>query len=203
MSFLAPPLQIHTKDVEITDIDQLEGIRVVSSGILDNVANRLGMSPASVAHPDIHSALQSGTVGAVFSPLAATYSNSWNDVVNYCTTNLNIGGFPIGIVMGTDTLNELPSPVKEAIITAGNETVAEYASNVQQGIQDVVMTSEKVAEEKPFDKSGQYLAYETEPADDIDSTIEPVVEEWVNSHNNSSGAQEAVDTLRSLQEEYR
>jgi TRAP-type C4-dicarboxylate transport system substrate-binding protein len=201
MSYTAAPSQLHLKK-RISSVSELEDLRVQASGSQEQVANRLGMSGAQIAHPDIHSALQSGTIDGLFTPLAATYANSWYDQIHYATTNLNLGGFHIGWVMGQDTFGDLPSAVSEAIAAAGTETVAEYASNIQQGIEDVLLASENVVQEEPVDKGNQYLIYETEASEDIHNTIEPVIDSWIESQGDVP-AQEAIDTYLSLQEEYR
>lgn len=202
MAFTIPPSQIQTNKLIISNVDQLKGIRVQAAGVQGRVANKLGMSPANIPQPDIHSAFQSGTIDGIITGMAATYSNSWYDQVNYATTNLNLGGFHVGWAMGEDTLKEFPSPVREAITRAGRETVAEYASNVQQGVQDIVMASDNVVTEEPFEKDNQYMVYETEAADSIHNSIEPVVDSWTESQD-ATAAREVVETYQSLQKKYK
>lgn len=201
MSYSAGPSQLHTKK-RISSVSELEGIRVVASGSQGQVAKRLGMSTATIASPDIHSALQSGTVDGNITPLAATFANGWYDQIHYATTNLNLGGFHIGWVIGQNTLDDLPDPVSEAMIAAGKETVAELASNIQQGIEDVLLTSENVTQEEPVDKGSQYLIYETEAADAVHSETNAVVDDWIESKGDIP-AEEGIDMYRSLQENYR
>jgi TRAP-type C4-dicarboxylate transport system substrate-binding protein len=203
MSYTDQPFQLGTKE-KVTAIEDLNGQVVrTGGGTKDLTGEALGMSPTQLTAQDIHSALQSGTVDAEMTSVPAPWAFGWYDVLNYYTTNLNLGGFHCATVIGEDTLDELPSEVSDAMIEAGDEAVEEYATTYQTALEEEVIPSDKVAEEEPFEADSKYLVYETEAKATIEDAINSVADDWVqNQEEEGLAAGEALETFESLQQEY-
>jgi TRAP-type C4-dicarboxylate transport system substrate-binding protein len=197
-TIVTPPAQLALKR-RVSDIEELENTRVGVNGSQRDAAEAIGMSPENIAGADLTSALQSGIIDGMFSPIVGVLSNAWYEGVNYCTTNLHLGSVNSSWVMNPDTFEEYPSQVKDAMIKAANEMVAEYPTNLENGMQELIDNSDHVVTESPVDKDSQYLLYETEAKEAINERLEPVKTKWIESKDNQNKARKVMEEYQSLQ----
>lgn len=203
MAQTPPPYQLVTNDQPIENLSQLEGLVLrAGGGTKADIANALGMAPAEVAAGDIYSAHQQGTVNADILSPTLVVTSGLEEVMNFVTTNLNMGGFSFAWVMGQDTFDSYPEEVRTAMVEAGDEVVEEYIREFAQARETEVYESDAVSQELPIDEDSQINLYETPAREEITNALAPVVDSWIEEREaNDRPGQEVVDEFQSLQEE--
>jgi len=199
-----PPYQLVTNKEPIHDIDQLQGLVLRSGGGTKSAIGRaLGMSPVEIPGPDVYTAHQQGTVNADILAPTVVVETGFYEVMNYVTTNLNLGGFAIGWVMGTDTYSSFPEEVKEAMMEAGGDVVSDYINKYIAFRDSEIYSSDRVSTSLPIDEGSQIYIYETDAKDSIHNALKSVIEDWIQDRNEEGLAgKEAVNIFQELQQGY-
>ncbi|MEN2976462.1 TRAP transporter substrate-binding protein DctP (plasmid) [Tistrella bauzanensis] len=116
------PYQLMTTKTRIERPDQLQGVKLRSSGgIQERSVEALGAIPVAIPAPDLYPALQRGTVdGSLFNvPTAGGYK--LEEQLRYSTNNLNFGLFPTIYVINETVWQKLPTDLQDLLIKTGKE----------------------------------------------------------------------------------
>lgn len=210
MAFSNPPYQLITDDIEVQEVSDTEGLNLRSAGPAKSaIGEALGMSPQRIAAPDMYTAHQQGTVDADILSADAAFDSNLQEVTNYITDNLNLGGFGIAFVVGDSTWESFDSTVQDAMIEAGREASVNYIEEYMEMVEDSVLDTDLLVNESDVDsgfepEGDQMYQYSTNAAEEINDLMEGVVDDWV-AEQESEGlpAEQVVDDFNQLREEFR
>jgi TRAP-type C4-dicarboxylate transport system substrate-binding protein len=114
---------------EVTDLDDLKGLRVrVSGSAWSRLAEALGMVPTDMAVGEIYEALQRGTVDCTFTGLSLLDTLSLGEVAKF-VIDIPVGSLftPANLALNADFWRDLPQDQKQALIESAPYAVAETA----------------------------------------------------------------------------
>jgi TRAP-type C4-dicarboxylate transport system substrate-binding protein len=108
--------------------EDLNGLRLKSSGgIFLTIAKQYGIQPVTIASPETYEATRRGIVdGAIFS-YSSVKGYRLDEVLNYHTFGLRMGGFPSVYVINEKVWQKLPEDYQKALKKASFES-AEWLS---------------------------------------------------------------------------
>lgn len=78
------PGYIHTRDKEVTKLDDLKGLRIRSTGMSADIVTALGGVPVAMGMPDTYQSLQKGVVDGTANPVEANQGWKLGEVTKYC-----------------------------------------------------------------------------------------------------------------------
>lgn len=78
------PGYIHTRDKEVTKLEDLKGLRIRSTGMSADIVAALGGTPVAMGMPDTYQSLQKGVVDGSAHPIEANKGWKLGEVVKYC-----------------------------------------------------------------------------------------------------------------------
>lgn len=121
-ALVTAPYQLMMRDDQVTTMDQLAGQKIRSSGgVQERSVEELSGVPVAIPAPDLYPALQRGTVdGSLFNmPTASGYK--LEEQLMWSTDNLNLGLFPVLMVINEDVWQALPEDIQGVIVEAGRD----------------------------------------------------------------------------------
>lgn len=108
----------------------VKGLRLrTSGGLFDKIASKYGITPVSIASPEVYEATQRGIVDGVVFSYASVKGYRVNDLEKYHTLGLRMGGYPAAYVINEKKWQKLPKDVQDAILQAGNDASRFYGEN--------------------------------------------------------------------------
>jgi len=132
------PDQIATTDVKIKGKEDLNSLKVRSAGgITDFTANIMGVTPVSMPAPEMYTAMERGTVDGSIVNLTSFTPYQLEEVSGYSTKNANFGSFGVYYAINEDVYQDLDDDEKEALITAGDETVEHFSETLDEDIDEL------------------------------------------------------------------
>lgn len=84
------PGLIHTRDKEVTSLDDLKGLKIRATGMSAQLAKALGATPVSMGMPDAYQSLQKGVVDGCAHPLEANKGWKLADVLEYVVDETSV-----------------------------------------------------------------------------------------------------------------
>lgn len=138
-----PPNQFITKEEPIKSMSDVKGLTVGigGGGFSQWAVEELGASPVTISAKENYSALKSGTVDAITTPIPSMMAYDVHKVANHATTNLHIGTFDMTWGINEDTWSSLPAEYKHAFnlaarwVLSKNELVV--ATRTEQKMESV------------------------------------------------------------------
>ena len=119
------PYQMMTTRKQVFKMEDLKGLKIRSSGgIQEKSIEALGAVAVSIPAPDLYPAVQRGTVDGLVFNLPTLPGYKLQELIKYTTTNVNLGLFPTTYVINEKTWAGLPKDVQDAMLKAGEESVA-------------------------------------------------------------------------------
>jgi TRAP-type C4-dicarboxylate transport system substrate-binding protein len=127
-----PTYYLLGRKVELHSLDQIKGMRIMSSGQIAVLLQSLGAQIVSISTPEGYEALQRGTVdGAVYGvTAAATYGIQ---TVVRSLWEIPVGGLPLLVVMNKDVWNSISKPDQQAILKIAGEFAKAFHEIYQVG----------------------------------------------------------------------
>lgn len=171
-SLVTAPYQIMSRQGKIATLDEMEGIKMRSSGgVQERSVESLGAVPVAIPAPDLYPALQRGTVDATLFNLPTAASYKLQEQLEYSTENLNLGLFPVIYVINEDVWQTLPEDIQTALVEAAREVVPTVIEADKQGVEDF----RKGLEEN----GGGLYQIDAEQLAMWNQRLTPVRDEWV------------------------
>ena len=134
-AYVTPTYFPMARDTDLTSLDQLEGMRVMTSGQLAVLLEQLGARIVNIPTPEGYEALQRGTIdGAVYGLTSAT-TYGIEDVVQ-SVWQLPLGGLPLLVVMNKDIWDSLSEEDQQAIREVGAKQAEAFHEIYQIGGDD-------------------------------------------------------------------
>lgn len=150
----------------------LKGLRVrVGGGIQEKALARLGMTPVSIAAPDMYTAVQRGTVDGVMFTLLTAGGYRLQEVTKYVSTNINFGLIPNYYVINEKTWQKLSPKAQKALLQADQEMVASEVADFDAGQVKFLAEIEK--------RKGKVYAFDEAEVAKFRALLEPLHQEWV------------------------
>lgn len=119
-----PAYQLVLNGEPVQSTDDLQGLKIRSSGTLNLAVEAFGGTPVSMSAPDIYVGIQRGTIdGSLLAPGSIKPYNL-QEVIKSTSTNGAFGTFAITAVMNADVFNALTAEQQAALMQAGDDTVA-------------------------------------------------------------------------------
>lgn len=118
-----PPYDVVTTKKPIKSPNDLKGMKLhASGGIYNEIATKYGVTPVSVASPEMYEATQRGVVEGAFLSYPAVKSYKLNELVKYLTYGASFGGYPVVYTVNEQKWQSLPEDIQKALTQAGEDT---------------------------------------------------------------------------------
>jgi len=155
-AFTTPTYYLLGRKVDLDNLDQVKGMRIMSSGHIAVLLKSLGAQIVSISTPEGYEALQRGTVdGAVYGvTAAATYGIP---TVVQSLWELPVGGLPLLAVMNKGVWDKISKKDQEAIAKVAEEHAKAFHEIYQVGGDEKSMEKFKAAGVKIIDPKPESL----------------------------------------------
>ncbi|MES1933817.1 hypothetical protein T35B1_14489 [Salinisphaera shabanensis T35B1] len=132
---MLPPYQLVLKRGPVSELGDLRGLKLRSTGSLNLVVQAVGANPVSMAAPDAYLAIQRGTLDGTVLPVTSIAPYKVNEVTRSLSTNGRFGSFGITVAMDKKTYDGLSESQRKAVDQAGDETTAHLAQVIEDEVQ--------------------------------------------------------------------
>jgi len=132
---LIPPMQVYTTEPKLDTIDDWEGTTIGTSGAPIRGVENLGGAASQIPPPEYFSSLQQGTIDGVLAAPHAVLAYGIEELVNYGTTNVNLGNYVALWIMSDENYSKLSDDVQTAIEPA-SKNLAEYNAKALEDAAD-------------------------------------------------------------------
>lgn len=128
-TYVTPPFDFFTKDIEIKVPEDLKGLKVRSpGGVQSKLLEFVGATPVSVPTPEMYEAFDKGVIDTLYAAVMSLDDVKLNEVIGTGTKGAAYGSGSVGLVISEKKWQELPDNVKEAITQAGMEFTENYST---------------------------------------------------------------------------
>jgi TRAP-type C4-dicarboxylate transport system substrate-binding protein len=156
---------------KVTNLEGFKGKKIRAVGYQAEFMNAIGAVPVPLAHPEIHTGLERGSIdGALAFPYTA-WGHGYYEVAPNWVRHIP-GNYSIPALINKDVWNKLPKSIQDIMLEVGIEYQKRYSNEVKK---EDARVCEKVAEE--FE--GNYVG--PLPPEDLKrwrGLIAPVQEKW-------------------------
>jgi len=181
--------------INVENLDGFKGRKVRAVGYQGMFMNAVGAVPVPLPHPEIHMALERGTIdGALGFPYAAIAQGY--DEIAPCWVRGVPGNYAIPVAINKDSWNKIPKDVQDIMLKVGIEAAKKYAANVTQ------------EDDKAFEKLKQKPKGKVVMLPDADiarwrSQLKPVQEKWAKDlEGKGIPGKKILDTYMELTQKY-
>ncbi len=123
------PAFLHTKNKPVSKLEDLQGLRIITYGIITRFMKSLGGTPVAVPASEIYNALSRGDAEAVMTPYSTAYGFKYGEIIGYTTENRATAYSGVFIVaMNKKKWNSLPPDIQKIIDTMSYEYMEKYAA---------------------------------------------------------------------------
>ncbi|MBE3089032.1 MAG: TRAP transporter substrate-binding protein [Actinobacteria bacterium] len=172
-------------DKDIKKIEQFKGLKMRSpeNEIWVEMYRAFGSRPTTITWGECYTALQTGVVEGMCSPLTSLIDMKFAEVVKYCLLTSHMTGEMI-MIINEKTFQGLPNDIQKIIIEASHEATV-YGSELTREAEREVITTLKE----------QYGIKFSEPTEEdyvkFKEAVIPMVDKWAKEHD-------CVDLLESI-----
>ncbi len=118
---------VGTVKKKVTKPEDLKGLKIrTPGGFFDKIALRYGISPISIASPEIYEATQRGVCDGLLLSFASVKGYRVNELEKYHTYGLRMGAQPNTYIINEKKWQSLPNDVKDIVIQASKEASVWY-----------------------------------------------------------------------------
>lgn len=122
-----PSYNVGTTDKPVKTLADLKGLKLkTAGGIYDDIAQRYGIVPVSIAASETYEALQHGVVQGVIFNYPSIKAYHLNDLIHNITWGMRAGGYPGTVVINRKTWAHLPKSIQASFVKVSNH-IAEIA----------------------------------------------------------------------------
>lgn len=131
LTIVLPPYHILTTNREIKTKDDIQGLKLRSTGgAMDLMSRALGAVPVRLAAPDAYEAISRGTIDGLIFPLESVISYGMDKQVKFATEGVGFGSFIVTYVISDRLWKQLPPDVQKAMDAAGDDIVPQACAKV-------------------------------------------------------------------------
>jgi len=169
---LLPPYELAGKGKPPLTIAALEGMRIRAPGGLGAALKTVGVTANNLPSPEIYGALDRGMIDALAFPYYAHGAYKTDELVEWYTTNFELGILSTFAVANLDKWNALPPQYRDLVIRSAPVALQRHIPDVRAG-DEKVLAAFKARNVRPVALS----AGERETF--IEKTAKPVWAAWV------------------------
>ncbi len=178
---------LHTKK-PVNKLEDLKGMKIRATGLSAKVVEALGGVPVAMPQGETYEALQKGVVEGTFSPMEVLKGWKQAEVIKYTTECYSVGyTTTFFVVMNLNKWNSLPNDVKKVF-----EEVSEKYVNVHGEVWD---STDIAGREYTISLGNQIIPLSAEENDRWRKTVEPVINEFINTTPNGAAYVEKIREL--------
>jgi TRAP-type transport system periplasmic protein len=167
---------LHTTKKPVNKLEELQGMKIRSTGTSSRVAAALGASPVGMPMSEAYDALSRGIVEGILCPPEALKSWKLGETVKYSTEDYGAGYSDcLYIIMNKDKWNALPDDLKQ-IIDAVN---AEWIERDGKGWDD----SDKDGRDFALARGNKFIPLSKEENDRWAAKVSPLLAEYAKNTN--------------------
>ncbi|MFO8032352.1 MAG: TRAP transporter substrate-binding protein [Desulfohalobiaceae bacterium] len=191
------PGLIHTKDKQVSSMEDLEGLKLRCPGSVAQSIELLGATPVTMPMPEVYQALQKNVVQGAVYPLETNQGWKMEEVVDFATaeyrTAYSVGFF---VVMNKSKWQSLPEEVQESINRINQEWAAKHGQawdkSDYKGLQSLLRQGKQIQGVSP------------EESKRWEEAVEPVFDNYVEkTQEKGLPGQEVLDFLEKSLQEYQ
>ncbi|WP_366922089.1 TRAP transporter substrate-binding protein DctP [Metallumcola ferriviriculae] len=165
-----PPYQIVTMDKKFNSLDDLKGLKIRTGGVQSLLVEAAGGAPVSMPATEIYTGMQRKTLDGTLLPFTSFKPYQVEKIVQYSTSNVNMGTFAVTYAINEDVWQSLPEDVQQAMLQAGEETIDHMSEYQDANI------SELGAEFK--DAGIDIYEVDSDTLDTLNAKLAPVMANW-------------------------
>ena len=161
---------------EVKTLEDIKGLKMRSpeNNIWVEMFRSLECRPTPITWGEAYTALQTGVVDGMESPIAMTIDMKFHEVAKYCLLTHHMWGV-MNFIINEKTFESLPKDMQEVVISAGKEAV-DYAN--QQSIKE-----QKEATEWLKNYGMQFIELSKEEQGKFKEAVTPMVDIWAKNNN--------------------
>ena len=157
-SVLLPNYQVMGRGKPPVALADYDGLRLNSTGQVAEAMRLLGVSVSSSPTTDLYQAMERGVIDGMVYPFTGPFfSNKWNEIAEWYTTNLSPGSAVCFVLANKDAYDSLPDQYKGLLADlrsgALDANIAEYKKEddvnlpilAEDGVQPITYTAEELA----------------------------------------------------------
>lgn len=143
MTVFTPSYNIFSNDRPVKVPEDLKGLRLkAAGGVANEYLSFMGANPLTIPVSELYASMERGVVDGMHSYFQDVVVYDLEDIINYATYGLNLGGSGPGYAINEKVFNDLPGDIQEAILQAADETVIS-GSKAYDRINDEAMEAVK------------------------------------------------------------
>jgi len=156
--------------IVVENLDGFKGRKIRATGYQGLFMNAVGAVPVPLPHPEIHMALERGTIdGALGFPYAAIAQGY--DEIAPCWVRGVPGNYAIPVVINKNSWEKIPKDLQKIMIEKGKECSKKYAA-------DVTSEDDKAIEKLKQKPKGKVVMLSNADIARWRSQLRPVQEQW-------------------------
>jgi TRAP-type C4-dicarboxylate transport system substrate-binding protein len=131
LTIVLPPYHILTTNKEIKTKDDVQGLKLRSTGgAMDLMTRALNAVPVRIAAPDAYESVSRGTIDGLIFPLESVISYGMDKLMKNATEGVGFGSFIVTYVISDRLWKQLPADVQKAMDQAGDAIVPQACAKV-------------------------------------------------------------------------
>jgi TRAP-type C4-dicarboxylate transport system substrate-binding protein len=156
--------------INVENLDGFKGRKIRGTGYQGLFLNAVGAVPVPLPHPEIHMALERGTIdGALGFPYAAIAQGY--DEIAPCWVRGVPGNYAIPVVINKNSWKKIPKDIQKIMLEKGKECAKKYAA-------DVASEDEKAIEKLKQKPKGKAVMLSDADIARWRTQLKPVQEQW-------------------------
>lgn len=164
------PYQILTQSVKVESLEDWKGLKIRGAGgVIGQAIKQLGATAVEMSGNETYQSMERGTVDGTVFPLGSVPTYDLQDVVDYGSTNVAIGGGCIYISMNHNLWNSFSEKAQEVFLQAGEETAPHAGKAQDEEAQSVIEDVDEISWYDVPDENWQ----------NWQDTMQPVIDKWV------------------------
>jgi len=144
MGYATNQYDVATTKKQVKNPEDVKGLKIrTPGGFFDKIAVRYGISPVSIASPEMYEAAQRGVFDGMLLTFPAVKQYRLNELVKYYTYGLRLGSNPNSYIMNEKKWQSLPNDIKDAVLQAGKEASGYFGENWDKEQEDLAVSFAK------------------------------------------------------------
>lgn len=176
MPSILTPYELAGRGKAPTRVDDLKGLRLRAPGGMGEALKTVGVTPSNIASPEMYGALDRGLIDGLTLPFYAHYTYKTQELVNWYTTNMELGIVSAYAAINVSAWNGLPEAYRKLMV--GLVDVSQ-----DRGMPRILADNQKVLDEFKVRKIEPVTFSKTERDKLVEMGARPIWNKWVAEMN--------------------
>jgi len=172
MPAILTPYELAGKGKVPTRIDDLKGLRIRAPGGMGEVLRTIGAAPSNIPSPELYGALDRGMIDALSFPFYAHGTYRTQELVNWYTTNLELGIVSAYAAINANAWKSLPESYRKLMIEL-------VPGSLDRGMPRILADDQKIIEEMKARKIVPVTFSKEDRAKLVQIGARPIWDKWV------------------------